>query len=195
MDPPSWAMLGTLGLNIPELSVRYAGVQIDEPVWVKGGAQIFSDDRLDYLGSSSLVQAVCIIAMVACQFVQMGAFEAYLVKGGSLRVNPYLLHAGEAFNPVVLAEDPNSLAELKMKEIRNGCLAISMFRYYVYPIATGEGPAEGCALGVADPVAVKGMTAPILPNLLLLLWSFLPTLSGMPLGATSGGPIFLCLRA
>ena len=90
----------------------------------------------------------------------MGAFKAYRVKGAPLRVDLDLLHPGEAFNPLVLADDRHTFAELKMKEIKNGLLAIfSMFGYYVQAIATSEGPIASWASHITNPFAVKGMTS------------------------------------
>ena len=155
-----WAMLGTFSCLTPELLGKYAGVQIDEPVWFKAGAHIFLEGGVGCLGSSNLVHAQSILAIVARQFVPMGAFEAYRVKGGPLRVDLYLLHPGEAFDPLVLVDDPDTFAELKVKEIENARLAMfSMFGYYVQAIAAGEVPVESWAPHIADPFAVKGMTS------------------------------------
>ena len=54
----------------------------------------------------------------------MGAFEAYRAKGGPLRVNMYVLHVAEGFDPLVLADDPDPSVEPKVKEIKNGHLAM-----------------------------------------------------------------------
>ena len=67
-----------------------------------------------------------------------------------------LLHLGEAFDPLILADDRDTFAELKLKEIKNSCLVIfSVFGSYVQAIVTGEGPVESWAPRIADPFAQK----------------------------------------
>ncbi|RVW46346.1 Chlorophyll a-b binding protein 13, chloroplastic [Vitis vinifera] len=123
-----WAMLGAFGCITPEVLEKWVKVDFKEP---------------------------SILAVLGFQVVLMGLVEGYRINGlPGVGEGNDLYPGGPYFDPLGLADDPVTFAELKVKEIKNGRLAMfSMFGFFVQAIVTGKGPLENLLDHLDNPVA------------------------------------------
>ncbi|KAA3479480.1 chlorophyll a-b binding protein CP26, chloroplastic-like [Gossypium australe] len=142
-----WAMLGAAGFIIPEAFNKFGANCGPEAVWFKTGALLLDGNTLNYCGKNIPIN---LIAAVIAEIVLVGGAEYYRIING-LELEDKL-HPGGPFDPLGLAKDPDQAALLKVKEIKNGRLAMfAMLGFYFQAYVTGEGPVENLAKHLSDP--------------------------------------------
>ncbi|KAG6776727.1 hypothetical protein POTOM_020255 [Populus tomentosa] len=122
----------------------------------------YQGDTLDYLGIPGLHfaggQGVLVIAF--CQAILMVGPE-YARYCGIEALEPLGIYlpgdinypGGILFDPLNLSKDPVSFEELKVKEIKNGRLAmVAWLGFYIQAALTGKGPVQNLVEHISDPL-------------------------------------------
>ncbi|KAL5707327.1 Chlorophyll a-b binding protein 7 [Ranunculus cassubicifolius] len=156
-----WAMLAALGALIPEILDLSGVVHFIEPVWWRVGYAKLKGDTLDYLSIPGLhiagSQGVVVIAI--CQALLMVGPE-YARYCGIEALEPLGIYlpgdtnhpGGILFDPLGLSKDPVVFEELKVKEIKNGRLAmVAWLGFYLQAALTGKGPIQNLLEHISDP--------------------------------------------
>jgi light-harvesting complex II chlorophyll a/b binding protein 7 len=148
-----WAMLGALGALIPELLQLFHAVEFPEYRWWNVGAyKLHSGEPLNYFGIEGLRvaggQGIAIIAF--CQVLLMFGPE-YARACGIQALEPLGIFlpgdknypGGWLFDPLNLSSDPKTYEEMRVREIKNGRLAmVAWVGFAVQAATTGQGPLE-----------------------------------------------------
>merc|ERR1712072_714222 len=169
-----WAMLGAAGAIIPE-GLAANGADVKGGTWFETGKVLLEGDTLNYFAVpwGIVDNKLPLIVVAAVQVGLMAAAESYRSKqtgppgwapgAGKFDENVFngmdTLSPGGPFDPLGLADDPDLLAELQVKEIKNGRLAmISMLGFGIQALVTGEGPYANWSKHIADPFGYNLLT-------------------------------------
>ena len=162
-----WAMLGALGAIVPEALAK-AGAPIEGAVWWLSGAQALNVCTLSYSAAPfcDFDQPFPLVALVPIQVALVGAVEKFRVDGagpsgfapGIGEFDEVSFSGLDKFNPggpldfFNFASDPEMLADLKVKEIKNARLAmVVMLGLAAQAAVTGEGPVQNWGDHIANP--------------------------------------------
>nr|XP_025604983.1 chlorophyll a-b binding protein 7, chloroplastic isoform X2 [Arachis hypogaea] len=125
-----WAMLASIGALIPEILDLLGAVHFVEPVWWR-------------VGYSKL--------KVGPEYARYCGTEA-LEPLGIFLPGDINYPGGALFDPLNLSKDPEAFEELKVKEIKNGRLAmVAWLGFYVQAALTGKGPVQNFLDHISDP--------------------------------------------
>lgn len=169
-----WAMLAAAGIIIPE-GLEANGADIIGGTWFETGAKMLDGGTLNYFAVpwGILNNPLPLFAVVAIEVGLMAAVESYRRSGkGPAGYSPGVgkfdstifdgldtIYPGGPFDPLGLADDPEVFAELKVKEIKNGRLAmVSVLAFAIQSYVTGEGPYANWSKHVADPFGCNLIT-------------------------------------
>ncbi|KAM0892229.1 hypothetical protein ACQ4PT_025872 [Festuca glaucescens] len=136
-----------------------AGLSADPEAFARNRALEVIHGRWAMLGALSCVFPEVLQKWVRVEFKEhvllMGLVEGFCINGlDGVGEGNDLYPGDQYFDPLGLADEPVTFAELKVKEIKNGRLAMfSMFGFFVQAIVTGKGPLENIFDYLGDPVA------------------------------------------
>jgi len=140
-----WAMLGVLGcLSVEVLGF---GTWLDAPTWaVTGGEATWFGQTVPF--DLTTLAAVELASMAFVEGKRAGAdAEARVYPGG-------------AFDPLGFSKDAAKLEELKLKEIKNGRLAmVAIFGFFMQASVTKAGPVANWVAHISDPWNVNVATS------------------------------------
>nr|XP_011464998.1 PREDICTED: chlorophyll a-b binding protein 5, chloroplastic isoform X4 [Fragaria vesca subsp. vesca] len=126
-----WAMLAAFGALVPEILDLLGAFHFVEPVWWR-------------VGYSKL--------KVGPEYARYCGIEA-LEPLGIYLPGDINYPGGELFDPLNLSRDPVAFEELKVKEIKNGRLAmVAWLGFYSQAALTGKGPVQNLLEHISDPL-------------------------------------------
>lgn len=141
-----WAMLGIAG----SLGVEVLGFGN----WYDAQSWAFNGGKPTYFGAELPLDFTAVALFMTVAFA---IAEGY--RGGQTATYPERIYPGGAFDPLGMGKDASKLSELKLKEIKNGRLAMVAFAGILgQHAATGKSPLEALADHVANPWAVNFAT-------------------------------------
>ncbi|XP_058725445.1 chlorophyll a-b binding protein 7, chloroplastic isoform X2 [Vicia villosa] len=125
-----WAMLASVGALIPELLHLLGAFHFVEPVWWR-------------VGYSKL--------QVGPEYARYCGIEA-LEPLGIYLPGDINYPGGALFDPLSLSKDPEAFEDLKVKEIKNGRLAMmAWLGFFMQAAVTGKGPVQNIMDHISDP--------------------------------------------
>lgn len=167
-------MLAAAGAIIPE-ALAANGADLKGATWFQTIPTMAGGETLNWFAVPwyNFSNPLPLAGVVAVNTALMAAVEGFRRSGtGPAGYSPGVgkftpdafdgvdpLYPGGPFDPLGLADDPEVFAELKVKEIKNGRLAmVSMLGFFIQALVTKEGPFANWSKHVADPFGYNLLT-------------------------------------
>lgn len=148
-----FAMAGVAGILGTDL-IRVSGIS-NLPVWFEAGATKF-----DFANTTALF----FVQLLLMGFVETKRYMDIVNPGSQAEEGTFLgieasleglqpgYPGGPLFNPMGLAKDIKNAHEVKLKEIKNGRLAmVAMLGFFVQASVTHVGPIDNLLIHLSDP--------------------------------------------
>ena len=162
-----WAMLATAGAIIPE-GLAANGADVKGATWFETGAAMLDGKTLNYFAVPwvNVANPIPLVAVIASNVALMAAVEGFRKSGtGPAGFSPGIgkfdasvfegvdeMYPGGPFDPLGLADDPEVFAELKVKEIKNGRLAmVAALGFAIQALVTKAGPYSNLTAHLSSP--------------------------------------------